>query len=208
MKSDGTDVIHALEVLRLPVSAVRHLFITHWHNDHAAGAGAIKAATGAVVHCGSPEARYLRRETASSGLVGALSDAIPEVGPLVLAKGLLGSAPMRSVEPDVLVGDGDTSGGLYALSTPGHTEGHTAFYDDKERVLFAGDALAFIDGRLRFMSRSVTPDLKTARNSMRRCLDLPFDVVCAGHRAPGRIDANDRRDFEKRIASDDWPIFG
>ena len=208
MKSDGSDVLEALSSLGLSPAAVKRLFVTHWHNDHAAGAGAVKEASGCTVYCGALEAPWLRRETATPGLLGALSDAIPEVGPLVLAKGLLGSAPMRAVEPDVLLSDGQEVGSMRALFTPGHTEGHFAFYDAEERVLFAGDALALVDGRLRYMARNVTPDLPAARASMKKCLEVPFEWVCAGHRAPGRVDENDRRDFAARVDGDEWPLLG
>jgi hypothetical protein len=40
-----------------------------------------------------------------------------------------------------------------------------------ERALFGGDALAVIDGRIRFMPRPVTLDLDAARRSMQRCLN-------------------------------------
>ena len=208
MKSDGSDVLEALSSLGLAASAVKRLFVTHWHNDHAAGAGAVKEASGCTVYCGASEAPWLRRETATPGLLGALSDAIPEVGPLVLAKGLLGSAPMRAVEPDVLLSDGERVGSFQALFTPGHTEGHFAFFDVDEKILFAGDALAFVDGRLRYMARNVTPDRRAARASMAKCLEVPFEWVCAGHRAPGRADAADMLEFAERVKRDEWPLLG
>lgn len=87
---------------------------------------------------------------------------------------------MRAVELDVLLRDGDRVGPMRAIFTPGHTEGHFAFFDEVERVRFAGDALAFVDGRLRYMARNVTPDLSAARASMKKCLELPVEWVCRG----------------------------
>lgn len=113
---------------------------------------------------------------------------------------------MRAVKPDVLLRDGDRVGRLRALATPGHTDGHFAFFDEEEGILFAGDALAFIDGALRFMSRPVTPDLSAARASMRRCAELPFELVCAGHRQPGRVDARALADFQRRLDDEAWPL--
>ena len=57
---------------------------------------------------------------------------------------------------------------IVARATPGHTPGHVSFYYAPERALFAGDALAVIGDRVRFMARPVTPDLAAARASMRR----------------------------------------
>lgn len=208
MKSDGSDVLHALGVLGLDVRAVRAIFVTHWHNDHAAGAGELAARSGARVVCLAPEAPFLRRETASEGVLGWLSDAMPEVGPFVLAKGLLGSAPMRAVEPTDIVTDGDELFGLRVIATPGHTDGHAAFYRAADGVLFAGDALAFIDGELRFMARSVTPDLAAAHASMTRLAREPFRVVCPGHREPGAVGAEERDRFARRLGSGSWPLLG
>lgn len=208
MKSDGSDVTYALEELGLALGDVRAILLTHWHNDHAAGAGEIAARTGARVVCLSAEAPFLRRETATGGVLGWISDAVPEVGPFVLAKGLLGSAPMRAVEPTDLPSDGDEVLGFRVLATPGHTEGHAAYLLEREGVLFAGDALAFIEGKLRFMARAVTPDLETARASMERLLRYPFSVVCPGHRGPGPVGAAERARFAQVLASGEWPLLG
>jgi hypothetical protein len=51
-------------------------------------------------------------------------------------------------------------------------------------VLFAGDALAVIDGRIRFMARPVTLDTEAARRSLSKCLALQPLIVCSGHREP------------------------
>lgn len=208
MKSDGSDVLAALEHLRLSPGDVRAILVTHWHNDHAAGAGALAEASGARVVCTPAEAPYLRRETATPGLLGMISDAVPEVGPFVLAKGLLGSAPMRAVTPTDVAEDGASFFGFRLIATPGHTDGHAAYLHEADGALFAGDALAMIDGKLRYMARAVTPDLDAARTSMVRLLDRSFDVVCPGHRAPGPVDREDRKAFGERLATADWPALG
>lgn len=208
MKSDGSDVLHALEVIGVGVDEVRAIFVTHWHNDHAAGAGEIAERSGARVVCMAAEAPFLRRETATPGLLGWLSDAVPEIGPFVLAKGLLGSAPMRAVTPTDILADGDELFGLRMIATPGHTDGHAAYYQEETQVLFAGDALAYIDGELRFMARSVTPDLDAARASMTRVLERPFRHVCPGHREPGPVDPAERARFAGVVASGEWPFLG
>lgn len=208
MKSDGSDALYALEQIGLDASSVRAIFLTHWHNDHAAGAGEMASRSGARVVCTAAEAPYLRRETATPGVLGWLSDAVPEVGPFVLAKGLLGSAPMRAVTPTDILADGDALFGLKVLATPGHTDGHAAYYFEEAGMLFAGDALAYIDGELRFMARAVTPDLDAARTSMLRLLELPFRHVCPGHREPGPVDDAERARFRRVVASGKWPIFG
>jgi glyoxylase-like metal-dependent hydrolase (beta-lactamase superfamily II) len=208
MKSDGSDVLEGLEAMGADITEVRAVLLTHWHNDHAAGAGEVRARSGATVCASAAEVPFLTRETASHGVLGWLSDAIPEAGPLVLAKGLLGSAPMRAVEVDRVVGEGDEIEGFRVIETPGHTDGHLSFWFEPERALFAGDALALIDDRLRFMARAVTPDLVASRASIARCLELAPSLVCPGHRHHGRCDAAELQRFGALVAGEEWPLLG
>lgn len=96
------------------------------------------------------------------------------------------------------------------IETPGHTSGHLSYYYGPGRVLFAGDAFAVIDGRLRFMSRPVTEDLSAGRESMLRCLSLPIVAVCPGHREPLAHNVADEcqrlRDYVANGGY--WPLFG
>ncbi len=100
--------------------------------------------------------------------------------------------------------------GFEVLETPGHTRGHLSYYHGPSRVLFAGDALAVINGRLRFMARPVTEDLEAARASMRRCLSLSIDFICPGHREP--MTRNARAECERMMTYLDrnghWPLLG
>jgi glyoxylase-like metal-dependent hydrolase (beta-lactamase superfamily II) len=208
MKTDGSDVSAGLAHWSCPVSSVRAILVTHWHNDHSAGAAELAARSGCAVYYAEAEAPQLTRETASGGLAGWLSDAIPEAGPLVLAKGLLGSAPMAAVKASAYLREGDIVEELVVLETPGHTAGHLSFWDPQERMLFAGDAFSTIDGELRFMSRVVTENLDAARASMAKCARFDMRWACAGHREPMRVDSEQLRRFRDRIEASDWPLLG
>lgn len=212
MDSTGRDVEVALErSFRARPEDVRTILLTHWHNDHAAGARAVQERSAAQVCYHAGDEPELSGKTAKAGLRGWLSERVPELGPLVLVKGLLGEATPRSVRADRLVRDGDrVSGDFEVIETPGHTPGHVSYYYAPERILFAGDALAVIGGRLRFMARPVTPDLTAARRSMKRCLERPADHVCPGHRAPLSSDTHARcRELLARLdAGERWPLFG
>lgn len=96
------------------------------------------------------------------------------------------------------------------VCTPGHTDGHVSYFYRPERALFAGDALAVIDGRIRFMARPVTLDLDLARASLARCLALNPAMICPGHRDPLTSDV-DRAVSAMRKHLDDggrWPLLG
>ncbi|MGP8232730.1 MAG: MBL fold metallo-hydrolase [Methylovirgula sp.] len=104
----------------LGTERVRHILVTHTHRDHAAGAAALKVATGAeIVGC----APY----PAAGGRDGAGADAAHD----------------RTYRPDAVLREGETVGGpAYALetvATPGHTGNHLAFALAEERALFSGD---------------------------------------------------------------------
>lgn len=141
MDSDGADVLAGLHALNADVKDVRAILLTHWHNDHSAGA-------------------------------------------LVLDD-------------------------FEVIATPGHTSGHVSYYYRPEGALFAGDALAVIDGRIRFMARPVTLDTVTARESLAKVLARQPQIVCPGHREPltGAAPAcKVMADYVRRGGK--WPLLG
>lgn len=140
-----------------------------------------------------------------------LSDRIPEMGLLVLFKGLLGESTPRPVKATTLVEDGQVLfDDFEVVTTPGHTAGHVSYFYRPERALFAGDALAVIDGRIRLMSRPVTLDLAAARASMQRILQRQPLIVCPGHREPLTVNAGDAVEAMQRHLAQNghWPLLG
>ena len=211
MKSSGGDMLAALGELGRSPRDVRAILVTHWHNDHAAGAAELAEVTGAPIYYHLTEAPHLSRIKASAGLRGIISRFIPETGPLVLAKGLLGNAPQRAVRATHYVNeDQRLFDEFLVIESPGHTAGHASYYHEPTRTLFAGDALAVIGTRLRCMARPVTEDLPTARASMLRCLDRPIDFVCPGHRQPliHGVAQEVARFLEMLHSGTKWPFFG
>jgi glyoxylase-like metal-dependent hydrolase (beta-lactamase superfamily II) len=211
MKSTGREMLAAIEELRRSPADMRAILLTHWHNDHAAGAAELARASGAPIYYSRAEADYFTRRTATAGWRGMISAHVPETGPLVLLKGLLGNAPQRAVDATAYVDDGDTVADDFdVISTPGHTVGHVSYFHRPSGTLFAGDALAVIHRRLRFMSRPVTEDLSAARESMIRCLSRPIRFVCPGHREPLTTDVavqcEKLRDYVR--SGGRWPVFG
>lgn len=212
MDSSGRDLEVALSrAFRATPADVKSVLLTHWHNDHAAGARAIQERAGARVYYHLGDEPELTRATASRGARGWLSERVPELGPLVLLKGLLGEATPRAIAADHPVTDGDMIDDCFeVIETPGHTPGHLSYYYRPERILFAGDALAVIGNRVRFMARPVTPNLLLARVSMLKCLTRPIDHLCPGHRRPLSEQVDARCDEMRRrlAARTSWPLLG
>lgn len=211
MDSSGADALALLAAMGRPAEAVRAVLLTHWHNDHAAGARAVREQTGCAVRYHPADQPWLSRSTARGGLRGHLARSIPEWGIGVLLIGLLGEAVPEAVQATAYLEDGQVvEGGFEVIATPGHTPGHASFYYPPERALFAGDALAVIGGRVRFMARPVTMDLAEARRSMDRCLAKDVRVLCPGHREPltAGVEAECDRMRRHLAAGGRWPLLG
>ena len=210
MDSDGADIHVGLRALKADVKDVRAILLTHWHNDHSAGAQAIHELSGAPVDYHRDDEPQFTGAAGATGARRWLSDRIPEVGVLVLFKGLLGESAPRAVSAQHFITDGDVVlDDFQVVSTPGHTPGHVSFFYRPEGALFAGDALAVIDGRIRFMARPVTLDTTAARASMEKCLALSPRIVCPGHREP-LLDADRACEAMRAYLykGGTWPLLG
>jgi glyoxylase-like metal-dependent hydrolase (beta-lactamase superfamily II) len=74
---------------------------------------------------------------------------------------------------------------LRAIWTPGHADGHVAFYLEEEGVLLAGDALLdHVSPNVGLWAYTRENPLKDFLNSLRRLAELPVRVAHAGHFGP------------------------
>lgn len=81
-------------------------------------------------------------------------------------------------------------GGLRVVHTPGHTPGSICLYAPHLRLLFTGDVLQVIRGRLTYASAFFSHDYAGARASVERLAALDVDTIALSHYPPWTNDCN------------------
>jgi hydroxyacylglutathione hydrolase len=153
--------------------------LTHAHPDHAGGTRRLVDAYDVPVWVGSGD-----RDTVQSGHPPAPQTwAEPAVARL---GGFEGVGVARSLR------EGDDLGhGFTVLETPGHSDGHVAFWRERDRTLVLGDvffnmhALTTVPG-LHEPPRILTRDPRRNRESARRLAALEPELALFGHGPPLR----------------------
>lgn len=108
--------------------------LTHAHGDHVGALDTLaEALPGVEVSISARDALLLAK------------DKTPADGEPADAK-LRGSFPGAKTRPTRLLAPGDRVGSLEVVAAPGHTPGHLAFLDTRDRTLIAGDAYSTLGG--------------------------------------------------------------
>ena len=84
----------------------------------------------------------------------------------------------------------EIAGGIRVIFTPGHTPGHLSLYLERSKVLIAGDALRAERGYLEGPNPSMTLEMGTALQSLRRLAGLEIDTIVCYHGGVVSEDAN------------------
>ena len=153
------------------------ILITHADLDHAGGAAAIQARTGAVVYAGKETAAYMKQGKSPPHMprwIQFLMDRffkyhpVPETATRYITEG----QPLADLDD------------WQVLASPGHTMDHHAFFNRREGILMAGDALNTRKDRLNCTPERISADMDAARTSARRLLRLTPAVIACGHGSP------------------------
>jgi glyoxylase-like metal-dependent hydrolase (beta-lactamase superfamily II) len=169
-----------IDAARAGGGAIRRIALTHGHGDHVGSLDQLKERLGDSVEVLMPEV-----------------DARIHAGEKVVEGKLPGSWPKLKTVPDVRLSPGDRVGSLEVIANPGHTPGHVAFLDTRDRSLIAADTFTTV-GRpevashfnLRFpLAAMATWDRAQTLDSARALRALDPAVLVVGHgpalRQPG-----------------------
>ncbi|MFF9238132.1 MBL fold metallo-hydrolase [Streptomyces sp. NPDC014776] len=174
----GGAIAEGIASLGLSAHSVRRIVLTHFHEDHAGGAGEWEGVP-VLVH--RADAPYVRQER--PGPPPVLEDWERPLHARV-TQGLppLSAAAVPAAVTEVR--DGAVlpfGGGARVVHVPGHTEGSIALHLPGHGVLFTGDTVAAspVDGAV--MPGVFHQDRPRALASLRRLAELETEVACFGH---------------------------
>ncbi|MEU2064532.1 MBL fold metallo-hydrolase [Streptomyces sp. NPDC013455] len=179
----GRAIAEAVGELGRAPQDVRRVVVTHFHEDHAGGAGEFAALSGAEVLAHHLDAPVVRGEV--PGPPPNFADwELPLHAEAVRNLPAGPPAPPRSVtgvtDGDVL----DFGGGARVVHVPGHTDGSIALYLPAEGVLFTGDTVAAAPADGTPMPGVFNLDLPRLLASVNRLAGLGAEVACFGHGDP------------------------
>src|SRR5918994_3986507 len=166
----------ALVEASIGVGDLRRIIFTHQDLDHVGSGAALVRQSDARVLAHPADAPYIEGSQRPLKPSPEMLEQRPQMREVL--------ERLEPVGIDEYVEDGtrlDLAGGTKVISTPGHTPGHISLYLERSKVLIAGDALRAERGSLIGPNPSMTLEMRTAIQSIRRLADLEIDTIVCYH---------------------------
>jgi glyoxylase-like metal-dependent hydrolase (beta-lactamase superfamily II) len=180
-----------LDTAGFAMSDVRAVLVTHFHADHLGLAGRVREASGAWVALHALDARERPPEGQETRIAAEMRRHLVGHGvPATTARTIVRAMPIerfaRQPRPDVLLEDAETVRlpglDLTVVWTPGHSPGHSCFYDADRQLLFSGDhILPRITPQIAVMRQDEGDPLATFLASLDRLERYTVDEVLPAH---------------------------
>ena len=102
--------------------------------------------------------------------------------------------PPKGKVNDTLIDGQELSycGGIRVIYTPGHTPGHISLYLKQGKTLIAGDSMYSVNGIIGGIHAPTVLDIKEARLSLKKYLDLDIESVVCYHGGLSKVNINDQ----------------
>ncbi len=173
-------IVKYIEGLGRKPTDVATIVITHFHIDHVGSLKKMKEITNAKVAVNELDAEYVAGKKA------------PPKPKNLMIKALSSIMKAAPVEPELVLKEGDKIDRLMVIHTPGHSEGSISLLDADRKVMFAGDAVRFVDGKVTGPPERFTLDMDKAKDSIRKISTFDFDIMLSGHGQPLMSDASQK----------------
>ena len=180
--NSASTILKGIQRLGVDPKEVSYIIVTHIHLDHAGGAGTlVKEMPYAKVLVHPRGAKHLTDPTK------LISSAMQVLSPEEMERyGLMNPVNPENVEvvDDNAVIELSSQQRLKVVYTPGHAHHHLSLYEERNKGLFAGDAIGEYVAEAEFLFVDTPPpsfDLTLALESIEKVKQLPLEILYFGH---------------------------
>lgn len=175
MPGNSSKIINYLKkTIKRQPQDIKTIVLTHQHFDHIGSLYKLKKITGAQVAAHPADEKYISKNKNQPGMgfMGHIINFLKFI------------YRYEAVEVDLLVEDGDLLEGYRVIHTPGHSPGSICLYNPHNKVLFAGDNLRYVKGKIEGPPSGLLPEPEQFKESMGKLEGLDIEVIFCGHSPP------------------------
>jgi len=183
MPKNAQKILDYVHRINQQSSNISWILLTHCHIDHVGSAFELKRLTNAKVGIHQEDADFLSGKKTVPGPKGVVGLLFRAMSPFF---------KFKPFEPDMKLQENDKVGRLTVIHTPGHTPGSVSLHDPERKILFVGDTIRFVNGKISGPQERFTPDMQQAINSVEKISRLDFDAMLGGHGDPLKPNASEK----------------